>query len=588
MRESIPNFNYIEKIFTSVYSNIIVASEKGNKESVDELFDFLFFKLLTGSFGISLQSYKRSTSLIISLYQSELQIGYKEILVERAVESVTTKISLGSKYSSDYEDFISESYSMFLNLLKIILEEDNYEIFNRALKKNDDLLFKIDHRSNQNNYFFKFLTTLICWIYYLKFNSKLSYDKYRFDLLESEFSQVLFEIDNNFVNHFFKLYDEIEFGLWHVKSWEITKPPVNRVYFSLMPSQWMPFGLTILLLRNNHLTNFIDYGKIDTDRRFRFLFDDIKKILDTITIDSEAYIDFIFPNKINSKDLQQQLNYKKQNILEIFSVLKKIAEIDHYRKIQEIPLSKFRVDEFRQRVGELWQSNTIIINILKHFNKANYLENVESRDGFGFFQTLLKGKFAFIEGELHQEIYGLANYGSELARNLDNQFFDRLFEWSVEVKVDDLKSYLHTLILNKANIEKTIIFGNWRINDLLEIKYNNRSKQILESTYCGVPVVNSYSKYEEYVFVVDFEKVEVDIYTSESEKWYNNQLLVDVTESLRGEIGDDEIKKWNEKDGLKYTPVDVEILQGNNVDIKILFKGEYKFHPDFRVIIIKI
>ena len=314
----------------------------------------------------------------------------------------------------------------------------------------------------------------------------------------------------------------------------------------------------------------------------------IKKILDTITIDSEAYIDFIFPNKINSKDLQQQLNYKKQNILEIFSVLKKIAEIDHYRKIQEIPLSKFRVDEFRQRVGELWQSNTIIINILKHFNKANYLENVESRDGFGFFQTLLKGKFAFIEGELHQEIYGLANYGSELARNLDNQFFDRLFEWSVEVKVDDLKSYLHTLILNKANIEKTIIFGNWRINDLLEIKYNNRSKQILESTYCGVPVVNSYSKYEEYVFVVDFEKVEVDIYTSESEKWYNNQLLVDVTESLRGEIGDDEIKKWNEKDGLKYTPVDVEILQGNNVDIKILFKGEYKFHPDFRVIIIKI
>lgn len=588
MRESNSTFNYIEQVFTAIYKNIIVASEKGNEESFNELLDFLFYKLLTGSFGFSISTYEKSTSLLINLYQSELQQKHKKYLIERAVESLTTKISLGSKYGDDKDDFVSISYSTFLNLLKIILEEDNYEIFNRAFEKNDELLFKIDSSQNKQNNFFKFSTIIICWIYFLKFQNRLSYEKYRFDFIESDFLQLTNDIESNFIYNFFELFDDVEKGFWHVSSWEIAKPPVNKAYFSLMPNQWMPFGLTMILLRHNHLTRYVDYNKIEPNRRFRFLFDDIKKILDSITNDSQEYIDFIFPNPINSKDLIEQLNYKKENVLDIFRALKKTAEIDHYKKIQAIPLSEIKIEEFRNKVGNRWQDNTVIINLLKDFEKVRYLENVESRDGFGFFQTLLKGKFAFIEGEFYQEIYGLDNYGIELARNLDNSFFNSVHELFSETSGVDLKSYLEECISKKDNIDKTVIFGNWRVNDLLGIKYGNRSNSISEVAFKNVPVVNHYSNKKDYVYLIDFEDVEIDIFTSKSPKWFNNQLLVDVTEYSKGEIGDDDIKTWNEKDGLKYTSGDVEILESNNVDIKILFKGEYKFKDGFNATIIKL
>src|SRR5690606_1644362 len=101
------------------------------------------------------------------------------------------------------------------------------------------------------------------------------------------------------------------------------------------------------------------------------------------------------------------------------------------------------------------------------------------------------------------------------------------------------------------NIDKTVIFGNWRVNELLGIKYGNRSNSISEVIFKNVPVINHYSNKKDYVYLIDFEDVEIDIFTSKSPKWFKNQLLVDVTEYSKGEIGDNDIKTWNEKDGLK-------------------------------------
>ena len=585
--DTIP-FNYVNEIFSTVSRDIIVASEKDFLESFNKLLDFLIYNLKSKSFNRSVNAFSKSVTTFIYIFPN-LSPNYKKIFVERVFDSLITNICLSNDYKNIDKQYIELSYLPLINIFKLILQDDDYELFNVAINKFKDSIFRIENKEDRGNLFFYFITTLLGWIYFLKNTKSITYEKYDINYLEQNLENISYDFNFTFLNHFFELFDKIENeGLWAVSEWEIKEPPMNRAYAALSPHNWLPYSLTIILLKFEHLINLNDdLSEIKLSQRFKFIYDDIKKILDNVTVENEEYKNFIF-NNISNQDLNTELSFKKEKILNVFSFLKKEIEIDYYKKIKEIPLSKEKIDEFRANVGKLWEENTLILNILKKLGNIDYVPNIEEVNGYGFFQRLLKMKFAFIDGELYQNIFGLSDFGSHLARSIDNRFFNSLKNDKI-VSTDNIKETVQNFINKTDNKSNIVIFANWSNADKLEnITYEHNSKNsIFNKKFEGIPIVHQFSKYKDSIIVIDFTLIKAIVYTSDNPNWYKNQLLVEITESQKDDITDNVIKEWNEKDGYEYSEKEVDILESNNVNAKILLKYEFIIPDESRYIIIK-
>lgn len=579
------SFQYIEEIFTSINRNLIIASEKDQTESFNKLLDFILNTLISKSLNKSLPAYLRSVSSLVNIYP-QLNTKYKEIFVERIAVLLVRDIYIANSDERQGE-YLYLAFQTLISIFKNILEEDSSDLFNKAFESIQASIFKFKAKNNKFDYLFKFSTVLICWIYYLRFNGMISYEKYETTLIERLFLQ-LANSNVNFIDSFYKLYVEIENGFWHINDWEIEEPPMNKVYSSLMPRDWLPFSLVLILLKDIHLVQNNSIEKIELNSKFKYELKGISEILDKIDIDNPAYVNFIFPHKTNPDAIKEQLKYRKEKIIELFSVLKKKTDIKHLKVIQQTPLSLQKIKDFRQEVGKLWKDNATIINLIKFFDNVNYKKNVEEKDGYGFFQTLLKGKFAFIDGENHREIHGLSDFGYELARNLDNRFFDTILRKVKTKKIKDINDFLINFVSKKENVDTTIIFGSWEIIETIKnINYDSNKISFSYASFKEIPIVSSYNNYDQYLFIVDFNDIEIDIYESYSDKWYNRELLVDVTEYQKSEITADKIKEWNEKDKLDYSQIDVDVLESNNVNIKVLFKSDYVIKSYKNIIVLE-
>lgn len=582
------SFKYINDLIITIQRNLVLAAEKNNSESFDKLLDFYQYNLLTKSFGKSQKVYSKASANTVNIYR-DLNIQYQSIFLDRIFESQTMKISFSSSSNQVDENYIELTYLSLIHLIKQLIQEDNYIDFNRIFKKQSDSIFRIEARNNQNDYLFKFVTTILCWIYYLQLNNKISYDKYDFSFLESTFQELTLSQDNIFLNKFFELFTELENGLWTAEDWEVSEPPSNQVYFALSASTWVKKGLLVLLLKFEHLLRVNDdLSKVKLDARFRYLVDDFEKEFEFLNLENEKLLKIITQSNIGQETFAQQLTGKKEQILEVFNFLKKEVEIEHYRKIQEIPLSQNKINKFRSEVGQGWKNGTVIINVLKKFNHINYLPNVEKKDGYGFFQTLLKGKFAFIDGEFYQEIHGLSNFGFQLARNIDNQFFQKILEIKEPILASNINNQIDEFLGTIENKSKVLIIANWKNEQKIKSTALNEKKEILNSykSYKDIPIINSYNKFKEYIFVIDFNKIGINIFKSDSPLWYENQLLVDVTKYSKENITDQKIQEWSEKDKFKYNAEEVDILESNNVNMKVLLKFDYIFQKDLNVLII--
>jgi len=585
--DTIP-LDYVNEIFHNISKNIVVASEKNNLESFNELLDFLIINLKSKSFNKSLNAFSKSVTTFIYIFPNLSSI-YKKVFIDRVFQSLITNISIGSDNKDINKQYIELSYLPLVNILKLILQDDDYELFNFALKKFNSNIFKLENKENFENLFFSFITTVLGWIYFLKNTKSITYEKYHINYLEHNLEKLSYDFDFNFINHFFELFDNIENkGLWAVSEWEIKEPPMNQVYAALSTHNWLPYSLSIILLRFEHLINVNDdLSKIKLSPKFKFIYDDIKKVLDNITIDSDDYKEIIF-NKLSNQDQNAELYFKKEKILNVFLFLRKEIEIDYYKKIREIPLSKDKIDSFRSNVGKLWEENTLILNILKNLGSIEYVPNIEEVKGYGFFQRLLKMKFAFIDGELHQNIIGLSDFGSKLARSIDNHFFDDLSNDKV-ISTDNVKETVLQFINNTDNKNNIVIFANWKNADKLgNLSYDHKNKNKLSNKrFEGVPVVHQFSKFKNSIIVIDFSLIKASIYTSNNPNWYKSQLLVEITESQKDDITQNIIKEWNEQDGYTYNEDEIDILESNNVNAKILLKYEIIIPEQTRYIIIQ-
>ncbi|MBA6154275.1 hypothetical protein [Gelidibacter maritimus] len=582
------SFNYLNDFFNSIQKNIISAAKNNNQEAFEKLLNFYLLNFLTKTFGKSENLYSKGASTLVNIYDG-LNTKFKPRFVERVFESLTAKIS----FSNDLEDFpekyIELSYLCLINITKKILQEDNYDLFNKAFTDIDKSLTGLDSIKNREGYLFKFITTLLCWIYFLRSQNSISYEKFNFQFLENTFQDLTVDLDRNFLNDFFDLFEEIEKGLWTAENWEIKEPPPNEAYFALSSRTWLTFSLVIILFKyDNLIRSNDDLKKIKLRDRFRYFNDDIRKNLDEISEEKNEFIDLIFSPNLKPEEIKRKFDYKKEQILEVFTFLRKEVEIEHYKKIKDLPLSLDKIEDFRYKVGKNWEDGTVIIAILKLFNKVKYLPNIKERDGYGFFQTLLKGKFAFIDGEHYQEIYGLSDFGSRLARDIDNQFFKNILEYRFPTKSENINVSIDKFLDGLKNTNRVVIFANWKNEQKLNSTIYTEEKVLLNSykSYRGVPILNSFNSYKDYIFIIDFSNIKIKLYTNESSLWYKDQLLVDITEYSKENLTDENIQKWRESDKFDYNAEEVDILESNNINIKVLLKFDFIINDNLKALIL--
>ena len=345
------SLNYIDEIYKTIHNDIIIASEKNLPESFNQLLDFLVNKLTSKSFNQSIRAYSKSVSLFVYIYP-KLSPQYKRVFLEKTFGPLISNIHFANSYEHIDNKYIELSYLPLINVFKIILEDDDYEAFNLAKDKFTKTLFKIENKSN-NNLFFNFNIVLLSWIYFLSDKKSISYEKYELNYFEKNLQNLSHSNNFNFFNHFFDLFDEIEKnGLWVVSDWELSEPPTNEFYSALTPHNWLPYSLTIILMKYDNLINFkTNFGEIKLNDKFKFISDDIKKTLDSIT--EESFISKKVLANNYTKITNDYLNFKKEKILNLFSYLKKEIEIDYYKKIKGIPLSEEKINEFRNNDSNL-------------------------------------------------------------------------------------------------------------------------------------------------------------------------------------------------------------------------------------------
>jgi hypothetical protein len=562
------DFNYINDIVYSIERNIIDASEKNHSESFYKLLDFHIYELKNKSIYKSKRIYAKAVSSYIYIYP---QLHYfKKDFIEQIFRSlimdVNRSVSHRIEVDPEYHDL---PYLGVLNILKLTLESDDADSFNNAIKIiEEDISF-----TGQNHpSFLNFITVLLTWIYYLKLNNSISYEKYDINYLEDKLDSTSYD-NINFINNFFELFGKIEDnGLWAVADWQLEKPQLDEDFTAtLSPNKWLPQGLAILLLKFDHLINS-RAKDIELDERFIFIYDDLKKTLDKIDPNNEPYL-ALFENHINNDDRSEIVNARKERILITLLQFKKEIEIRNYKTIGATPLSSEKIEDFRLGVGKLWEDNSMVLNILKALNKIDYAPEDENSSGVDLFKKLLRMRFAFTDGNYNRYVMGLHDFGSELARKIDDTFFKR-FKPTKAVTKENIGKALLKFIKRSENIGDIVIFANWEIiRNLNGITYNHKGSQSISNLkFNEVPIVNHYSEHKDFVMVIDFSKIRAAIYTNDNPNMYKNQLLVEVTESPREAVTPKDILIWNRNDGYKYDENEVDIIQSNHVNVKVELK----------------
>ena len=119
---------YIDKILSSTYRNIILASEKDNRESFDKLLDFVLNKLALGALNKSKETFSESVLYFARIYPY-IAPKYRDVFMENWIISFTTQISLSKDVY--YTDKI---YHTLISQIKKILESNDYILFNKVFK----------------------------------------------------------------------------------------------------------------------------------------------------------------------------------------------------------------------------------------------------------------------------------------------------------------------------------------------------------------------------------------------------------------------------------------------------------------------
>ena len=586
------NIDYINQIIYKIEESITTASRKNNDDVFFELILFLRDDLILKSVNKSASTYNqliRIPSNVYSNLSNENKRKFINVFTIRFTENISF-ISFSNEIDNEYLEI---SYYGLISLIKKVIDEKIHENYNLIFKKINESIFKFNDKED-NYYNFSFAFTILFWQFYLCQNDKIDLKVYNLKLLEDILSQT-YDNTEELINSFFKYKAEVDKGLWECGNWQIEEPLIGEATWLLMPSTWLNFGFTIILFKYNILNYGFDISKIKILENFRFELDNLVKNIEIIEQNKEKWFSILYPITNTLEQNNDSFDYSKTRIIDFFKILKKEQEIIYYKEISKIPLSKSKVDEFKKNVGNIWDNNSIIPTVLKFYNRVEYLPNIFEKDGIGFFTTMLKSKFAFIDGKNYQNIYGLTDLGNQTAREVNKQFFFTLLEKekTIILKSDELKKEVDRYISTIEDKSKVVIFSNWIGVDILNNSENNieyltqTDIPFCRSKYKNIPILNNY-EFKDFIFIIDLNTIDYKIYQKDS--WYNNELLIDITESIKEEVIEKAKKsaEWKHRDGVEYSEVEISVLEDNSINIKILFKFDINVIDETKYVIFKI
>lgn len=586
------NIDYINQVIQKIEDSLISSSIKNNDEIFLELILFLRDDLILKSLNKSTAIYYQLLRIPTNIYL-QLTSESKKRLIEIFTIRFTENISLINYSKKIDNEFLEISYLNLISLIKKIIDDknnENYDLFFKKLK--ESIYIFNDEKDNYYNYSFAF--TILFWLFHLFQNDKIDIKLYDSKMLENILSQT-YDRREELINSFFKFRNEVEKGKWECENWQIIEPVIGEATFMLMSSTWLNFGFTIMLLKYHILDYNYEISKININYSFRYEDDTIIKNIRLIEDSKEKWFPVIYNLKNDAKSNDSSFEYSKTRIIEFFKILKKEQEIKNYKEISQIPLSQVKIEEFKEEVGSIWKSNSTIPTILKYFKRTTYLPNIFEKLGYGVFTTMLKSKFAFIDGEKYQKIYGLTDFGNETARRVNREFFYSLIkkDKTISLKKEKIKKEFDKYINNIKDKSKLVIFSNWYGLDILNngenlIEYLSSSEiPFCKSKYRSIPIFNNY-EFKDFIIIVDLNIIDYTIYQKET--WFDKELLIEVTEPAKEDITD-KIKKtakWKERDGIEYSEDEIEVLEQNSVNIKILFKFEMEITDESKYIAFKI
>ncbi|ALR29259.1 hypothetical protein ATE47_01355 [Chryseobacterium sp. IHB B 17019] len=499
------------------------------------------------------------------------------------------------RYSHLTGEMLSGSESQVIKLKNLIAN-------NQDGTKNEEiskLEFEIRNQTAYDNFRRQPLTALKYWLFFLFDERILELENLnrllRIITEERSYDQNK-EIEDIL---FFRTADLRIYMGW--EDWDYIERPENEIYAPPMPVNWMTQGFVVDRIRTKNSNFTLSVSDPKLKATIPFFYDAVKMSLDVFRTDFEKW------KKVLQVETIKDFNSIGEKLLSSIALAKRSVVGVKERGIAEAPLSQLRLDEFKSQAAAAWRSQT---RIRKVFNYFGNIQDVTVEEillkRVGTNNLLEKGKIHFIDGDYHQTIYGIDNFGATVGR-WENSLFLDVIQKSDPTIIEE-RSLL--LILEKSilqfhnnSVVPTAIFLEpeflYKDEEFLKSpKYSGEYNSELNpdnvdffvlGLFDGIPLFSFHSSHlKDKVIISDFRDAFI-MYYKRNEAWVDSELSVIVTE-VTDEIVDkkysDNPEKWRFTDeGVELSEEDAKILIKTSVVVDIETIMDFKVIDKSKLIV---
>jgi hypothetical protein len=382
---------------------------------------------------------------------------------------------------------------------------------------------------------------------------------------------------------FFRRNDILHYMGWD--DWDYLERKPMKVYSPPNPYDWLTFSFLVDQIRESRL--LINVDDLDSEEldNVKFLFAALKENINIIESNFPKWLKILLIEDIST------FQEKTKDILDLFAVLKRKRLGKEEKEIASAPLSDAAIEGFKEVVGKAWKSQARISRLFKEKgNKEQIVDDNIKLKHIGQRTFFEKAKMMFIEGEHHQDIYGIDRIGGQIGRWEDTEFFTSI----LKSNPNTISSSSITQLLNKSIAE---LKSKEIVPDLILLapEYSYKDKELLKNklfmfktnyasdenelsffeigTYDGITIYSSFSEvFKNRVLVCNFKNAFKMRFKTNPE-WYENELTINVHEVSNEEAQRrliDQPEKWKKtEDGVDLSDSDALTLIKTSIFIDI-------------------
>lgn len=368
--------------------------------------------------------------------------------------------------------------------------------------------------------------------------------------------------------------------------WDYRDTKEEGINYALSVRLWILYGVLDFIKSTSPLK--INYDFIQNDEQFKFIYDDVKRILNGIRANKSKWIGFF---ELYDKDREERFEGRLQEIVDVFGVLKTRTNILIEREISEQRIDEQKKGHFLEVLSNNWHENIAsytLFDALKLTRVKDSKEGLNDQPQLGVRYHFLNGyKMAFVEKH-GQEIFGVGDIGLRSAKETNNSFLSTIFTnkkskiqvsssvRSIETAISRLESrgFKANLIIApvefsyKTDLPKSLHFKpSWELG----------SQETIANLgmYRDIPVFTFYAPIlRNQIIISQFEKAfDLEIYEDENLKFKRLHILLrEITLKEIDEQFDKDKEKWkkDEVTGVEFTDEEAKTRIKNTMILEMM------------------